>query len=308
MQFFLQVLKTLLALFVALNFSACTPKDGVQPVELDKAFTTRVGQSHISPDEDFTFRITKIIADIRNDAASIVEVELEYAAISTNGLTEHKTLRAHRTDYFGPYAFQIVEVRPGHGSSKPEDYRFKVEVSRNNFLSVDCSYFHMRTEVDEVLNHTDCGTLDNWGLIRINRATLDTIDFDQPATEGRPARLWCLPMKLSNGDRFLAYLNEDGLGRESIDHHDPKCGWFSKTGLAMTHVKGHVYFFDQQMNIKRATHYVLIEGDIGCSQMPEKYYPVGDEHFEWRGGACSRIDQNFIAKGAAKYSFEDVPL
>jgi len=307
MRLIFNILKFLLGLLFVLVPLACTSKYSVHLIELDKAFTTRVGQNHTTPDGDFTFSISKIVTDIRNDTVSVVEVQLEYSAKSTNGLTEYRDIRAGAKDYFGPYTFDIVRVRPIRKASKPENYRFKIEVSRNDFLSVDCSLFYMRTEVEEVLGHKDCGTIDNWGLIRIDRATLDTIDFDQPATELIPARLWCLPMQLSNGETFEAYLNEDGYARSAYNHHDAGCGWFSKDGLAKTHIKKKVAFFDAQMRVRHKTYYALIEGDIGCVEMPVKYYPNGGEHFEWRGGSCARIDRDFVADGNTKYRFEEVP-
>ena len=299
--------KTLFGFLLVLYLSACTTKDSVQPIELDKPFTSRVGQSHITPDRDFTFRISKVIADIRNDAATIVDVQLEYSAKSTNGLTEYRNIRANRKDYFGPYTFEIIRVQPRQTPSSPKNYNFKIEVTRNNFLTVDCSPFYFRTEAEEVLSHTECGTIDDWGLIRINRATLDTIDFDQPATKSTPAKLWCLPLQLSNGEKLHVYLNQTGLARSAYYHHGPTCGRFSESGLAKTYIKGKVAFFDAQMRVQHQTHYVLIEGDIGCTEMPEKYYPLGDEHFEWRGGACANIDRDFVADGDKKYGFEYVP-
>ena len=54
----------------------------------------------------------------------------------------------------------------------------------------------------------------------------------------------------------------------------------------------------------RQTPFKLIEGDIGCIEMPKKHYPITSEHHEWRGGDCYKIDSEFQPK---EYRFEQVP-
>ena len=39
-----------------------------------------------------------------------------------------------------------------------------------------------------------------------------------------------------------AYINEKGIAREAVSHHDIGCGSFSENGLAQTHIKGKVAF------------------------------------------------------------------
>ena len=101
-----------------------------------------------------------------------------------------------------------------------------------------------------------------------------------------------------------AYINEKGIAREAVSHHDIGCGSFSENGLAQTHIKGKVAFFNSDLNVVRQTPFKLIEGDIGCIEMPKKHYPITSEHHEWRGGDCYKIDSEFQPK---EYRFEQVP-
>lgn len=76
MQILFAALKNLLSFLIVLSLSASTIKDGVQSIELNEVFTTRIGQNHTTQDGDFTFRISKIVTLIRNDAVSVDAQEI----------------------------------------------------------------------------------------------------------------------------------------------------------------------------------------------------------------------------------------
>ena len=178
-------------------------------------------------------------------------------------------------------------------------------------VTVDCSYFHMRTEIEAFLEHTSCGYSDAEGVLHISAETMQHFDSEE-FKSGRdgwyPKGLSCLPLSLSNGSTGLAYIAQDGRGRLSnFPNHG--CQPF-RNDVAISYVDGKAVFFDDKLNVVEQTDYVLADPFYKhlakvCSQLPEKDY--FGEHFEWKGGKCGYIDTEFNVVVPVEYAYEDAP-
>lgn len=185
---------------------------------------------------------------------------------------------------------------------------------------VDCSFFAGLIEIEDLLNHTNCGTMDSAGLITLNWETLALIPFnkaeDDPFKPSEwennhsPQDLWCLPTKVIGYESGNAYFNKDGKGRMA-DSFDTGCTWF-KNGVSITYIEGKAAFFDKSLNIVKQTNYLLVENFYKhlakvCTKMPTKKYGPYNEHFEWIGGKCGYIDESFKIIVPIKYTYQDAP-
>ncbi len=184
---------------------------------------------------------------------------------------------------------------------------------------VDCSFFASRIEKEEFYQHTKCGTVDNIGLIQLNKDVVQLMDFPayKSAVKERsaqdqsmfPSHLMCLyvwPAVSGTGRGGIAYFNENGKGRFS-PMWDNTCSPFYE-GMSVTYVDGNVAYFNEDLKIIKQTNYKFALGFNVCSEIPHKYYRPGTyEHPEWIGGKCGRINSNFEITTPIQYAFEEMP-
>ena len=179
-------------------------------------------------------------------------------------------------------------------------------------VTVDCSYFHMRTEIEAFLEHTSCGHPDAEGLLHISAETMQHFDseyFKFSRDGWHPEGLSCLPISLSNGSKGFAYVSQDGRARLSNFPYDNSCQPF-RNDVAISYVEGKAVFFDADLNVVKQTHYDLADPFYKhlakvCSTTPEKEFH--GEHFKWKGGQCGYIDTNFNVVVPVEYAYEDAP-
>ena len=135
------MLKLILTILLSsIVFLGCTPKQDIQPIELNQEFITRVGQYHMTPDKDFVFGISNIVEDTRGSCPRNVScvwdgaiiVQLKVTNLSEDGQTVYQEGMAHQRQYFGNYLLEIHKVRPRKPKRNHGKYRFTFELSQLN--------------------------------------------------------------------------------------------------------------------------------------------------------------------------------
>ena len=176
-------------------------------------------------------------------------------------------------------------------------------------VTVDCSPYYSNIEIEELLSQTNCGTSDDTGLIRIHKKTIDLVGFDTNSDKPQ-----CFTLELSNGERFRAYVNKHGLGRQSYANRIFTCDGINSNGLSRTFVNKKIAYFDLNMNIVHQTEYEFIDGSVICTEKPERYRPEGHLDYQWRGGICGyramdvTIDGNETTIVPIQYPLDAIPF
>ncbi|WP_298916483.1 hypothetical protein [uncultured Algimonas sp.] len=179
---------------------------------------------------------------------------------------------------------------------------------------VDCSLFGMRVEVPGLEKQTDCGYVDESGLLHIDAETMAFVDhiFDEtgweisigPEYEYHPPHLRCLPLATSDTGFHYVYFNRQGQARPSHSPGIPMCGMFGMVSdLFLSEVDGKIVLSDEDLNIVRRSEFVFVKGLVGCTSEPTKE-PV--DHGKWLGGVCGHIDRNLNAIGDIEFPYETV--
>jgi len=182
---------------------------------------------------------------------------------------------------------------------------------------LDCSPFAARIEKAAFYQHTECGTMDRNGLIKLKPETIELMDFPghKLIRDSRtsisdldyPNNMMCLPIRDSVGNGYYsAYISEDGKGR-TVPTYDAICTPF-RSGISYSYINGNVAFIDTNLDVVKLTNYRFVLGRTVCTRPPRKYYKPGQFHYpKWVGGLCGAVDEKLNVSIPIKYEIQNIP-
>lgn len=182
-------------------------------------------------------------------------------------------------------------------------------------VAIDCWSIASQHEEhwDVLMKRGWCGRQGSDGALTIDQDVVEMLDFTtQPASWRRhSADLKCTIISLSNGEGSFGYIRKDGRAKLAPFPYDNDCQYLGN-GVFVGYERGYAVYYNEKFEPVQRTNYVLADHFYKhlskvCLVKPTKKYDAYREHFEWVGGQCGYIDENYKVIEAVVHPYEKTP-